>query len=65
MVEKDSNGKQFILSGPEEERMGGEGFGNIVMLMVIVSALVLVAVVVFAALAYSGQFMHPHLDPPV
>jgi hypothetical protein len=46
-------------------RMGGEAFGNVMMLAVIVGALVLAGVVVFALLALNGQFLHPYLDPPV
>jgi hypothetical protein len=65
MVEKVSNGVRYVDSEAEEERMGGEGFGNIVMLFVILGALVLTAVVIFAVLALSGQFLHPYLDPPV
>ena len=65
MVEKVSNGIRYVDSDAEEERMGGESFGNIVMLMVVLGALVLVAVVIFAALALGGQFLHPHMDPPV
>lgn len=65
MVESTSNGEQLIGQNAEDARMGGEGFGNVVMLLVIVGVLVLVAVVVFAMLALSGQFLHPHLDPPV
>jgi hypothetical protein len=65
MVETVSNGEHFAESGAEEERMGGEGFGNIVMLMAILGALVLVAIIIFAALALSGQFLNPHMDPPV
>jgi hypothetical protein len=65
MVETVSNGEQLADSGAEEERMGGEGFGNIVMLFVILGVLVLAAVVIFAVLALSGQFLNPYLDPPV
>ncbi len=65
MVESTSNGEQLVEQNAEDVRMGGEGFGNVVMLTVIVGALVLVGVVVFAALALGGQFLHPYLDPPV
>jgi uncharacterized membrane protein len=65
MVETGSNRVQYVESGAEEERMGGEGFGNIVMLMAILGALVLVAIIIFAALALSGQFINPHMDSPV
>lgn len=49
----------------EEPRMGGEGFGNVVMLMVIVGGLVVAGVVVFAMLALFGQFENTIVDPPV
>ncbi len=65
MVESTSNGEQLVEQNAEDVRMGGEGFGNVVMLMVIIGALVLVGVVVFAMLGLSGQFLHPYLDPPV
>ena len=65
MVETVSKGEQFAESGANEERMGGEGFGNVVMLMVILGALVLAAVVIFALLALNGQFINTHMDPPV
>jgi hypothetical protein len=48
-----------------EVRVGGEGFGNIVMLAVIVGALVLVAIIVIAALALSGQFENDVVNPRV
>lgn len=65
MVESTSSGEQLVEQNAEDVRMGGEGFGNVVMLMVIIGALVLVGVVVFAMLGLNGQFLHPHLDPPV
>jgi hypothetical protein len=49
----------------DEPRMGGEGFGNIVMLAVIIGSLVVGAVLVFAVLALSGQFENTIVDPPV
>lgn len=49
----------------KEPRMGGESFGNIVMLVVIVGALVLGAVVVFAMLGLFGHFENTIVDPPV
>jgi hypothetical protein len=65
MVEKVSNDVRYVDSDAEEERMGGEGFGNIVMLFVILGVLVLAAVIIFAVLALSGQFLNPYMDSPV
>ncbi len=47
----------------EEVRLGGEGFGNIVMLFVVVGALVLLAIVAIAMLGLSGQFENELTDP--
>ncbi len=47
----------------KEARMGGEGFGNIVMLFVVVGALVLLAIVAIAMLGLSGQFENELTDP--
>jgi len=48
-----------------EARLGGEGFGNIVMLFVVLGALVLVGIIVLAMLALSGQFENELVDPAV
>ena len=47
----------------EDGRIGGEGFGNIVMLAMMLGVVVLVAIVVLAALALTGQFESDILDP--
>lgn len=44
-------------------RTGGEGFGNIVMLVVIIGALVLLTVITIAILALTGQFENSIVDP--
>jgi len=49
----------------QERRMGGEGFGNIVMLVVVLGALLLVGIIVLAILALSGQFENEFVDPAV
>jgi hypothetical protein len=63
MVETTHQGQEITES--EDRQMGGEAFGNIVMFTVILGALVLVGIIVFAVLALNGQFLHPYLDPPV
>lgn len=50
---------------PGEPRLGGEGFGNIVMLFVVLGALVLLGIIVIAILGLGGQFEHELADPPV
>ncbi len=50
---------------PGKARLGGEGFGNIVMLFVVLGALVLVGIIVLAMLALSGQFENELVDPAV
>ena len=47
----------------EEARLGGEGFGNIVMLFVVVGTLVLLGIIVLAMLGLSGQFENEMTDP--
>ncbi len=47
----------------EEARMGGEGFGNIVMLFVVLGALVLLGIIALAMLGLSGQFENELTDP--
>ncbi len=49
----------------EETRMGGEGFGNVVMLFVILGVVALVAVIVLGILALTGQFDNTVVDPRV
>ncbi|MBA2248123.1 MAG: hypothetical protein H0W23_08340 [Chloroflexia bacterium] len=51
--------------GPgEEQRMGGEGFGNIVSLVALLGVAILAAIVILAVLALSGQFSNDIIDPP-
>lgn len=47
----------------DDVRMGGEGFGNIVMLFVVLGALVLLGIIVVAMLGLSGQFENELTDP--
>lgn len=47
----------------EDVRMGGEGFGNIVMLFVVLGALVLLGIIAMAMLGLSGQFENELTDP--
>jgi hypothetical protein len=51
--------------GVHERRMGGEGFGNIVMLFVVVGGLVLLGIIAVAMLALTGQFDNEMVDPAV
>jgi len=46
-----------------EARLGGEGFGNIVMLFVVVGVLVLLGIIALAMLGLSGQFENEMTDP--
>ncbi len=46
-----------------DERMGGEGFGNVVMLVVLAGAIILVGIVIVALLALNGQFENTNVDP--
>ncbi|HYI26028.1 MAG TPA: hypothetical protein VD767_11515 [Thermomicrobiales bacterium] len=48
-----------------DAKMGGEGFGNVVMLAVLVGILLLGAIVVIALLALNGQFENTNVDPAV
>jgi hypothetical protein len=49
----------------KDVRVGGEGFGNIVMLAVILGVVILGAIIVIAALALNGQFESDVVDPRV
>ena len=49
----------------EDQRMGGEGFGNIVMLAVIIGALLIGGILVLAILGLTGQYENTIVDPPV
>lgn len=49
----------------DEVRMGGEGFGNIVMLFVVVGGLILLGIIAVAVLALTGQFENEFVDPAV
>ena len=46
-------------------RMGGEGFGNIVMLALLLGILIFGAILVIALLALTGQFENTNIDPAV
>jgi hypothetical protein len=52
-------------SHDEDQKMGGEGFGNVVMLAVIIGALVIGGLLVLAILGLTGQFENTIVDPPV
>ncbi len=47
----------------EEQRMGGEGFGNIVSLVALLGIAILSAIVILAILALTGQFENDIIDP--
>ncbi|HEV2072311.1 MAG TPA: hypothetical protein VGR29_01600 [Thermomicrobiales bacterium] len=47
----------------EDDKLGGEGFGTIVMLFVGLGLLLLLALVVLAILAVTGQFDSEFMDP--
>jgi len=47
----------------EEERMGGEGFGNVVSLVAVLGVAILAAIVILAILALTGQFGNDIIDP--
>lgn len=49
----------------ENVRLGGEGFGNVVMVFVALGVAALLAVIVIGVLALSGQFENTVVDPPV
>ncbi|CAN5750166.1 MAG: hypothetical protein ACR2GI_00425 [Thermomicrobiales bacterium] len=49
----------------EEAQMGGEGFGNVVMIFVILGVVALVSVIVIGILAATGQFENTAVDPRV
>ena len=49
----------------ENVRMGGEGFGNVVMLALLLGILIFGAIVVIAILALTGQFENSNVDPAV
>jgi hypothetical protein len=49
----------------EPTRMGGEGFGNVMMLGVLLGVLVLGAIITIAVLALGGYWDNPNVDPPV
>jgi hypothetical protein len=49
----------------ENVRMGGEGFGNVVMLALLLGILIFGAILVIAILALNGQFENNNVDPAV
>ena len=52
-----------VSENPEDQRVGGEGFGNVVMIAVLLGMVVLAAVVIIAVLSVTGQFESDVLDP--
>jgi hypothetical protein len=52
-------------SDDDNARMGGEGFGNVVMLFVLLGGLVLLGIITLAVLALTGQFDNEMVNPPV
>lgn len=47
----------------EDDKLGGEGFGTIVMLFVGLGVLILLTLVVLAIMALTGWFESPFMDP--
>ena len=47
----------------EDDKIGGEGFGAIVILFVAIGAIILLTIVVMAILALTGRFESPFMDP--
>lgn len=47
-----------------EQRMGGEGFGNVVSLVVLIGVVLLAAIIILAVLSLTGQFENELVDPP-
>lgn len=47
----------------EEEKMGGEGFGNVVSLVVLIGVALLAAILILAVLSLAGQFDNGIIDP--
>lgn len=47
----------------DEQRMGGEGFGNVVALVALLGVAILAAIVILAILALAGQFENELIDP--
>lgn len=55
---------QVVRVNEPEERMGGEGFGNVVSLVVLIGVVLLAAMLILAVLALTGQFDNELVDPP-
>jgi preprotein translocase subunit SecG len=49
----------------ERENMGGEGFANIVQLVVLLGVLLLAVLIVLGILSLTGQFDQEFIDPEV
>lgn len=49
----------------ERESMGGEGFANVINLVVLLGVLILAILIVVGILAITGQFENDLLDPVV
>lgn len=60
-----SGGKTVAPADEDQQRMGGEGFGNVVALVALIGVVLLAAIVILAILALSGQFDNELVDPPV
>ncbi len=59
-----TDGKPVVLVEGEEKRMGGEGFGNFLSLIVLLGVVILAVIVIIAILALAGQFANEFVDPP-
>jgi preprotein translocase subunit SecG len=49
----------------ERESMGGEGFANVINLVVLLGVLILAILIVVGILAVAGQFQNELIDPVV
>jgi hypothetical protein len=59
-----SDGRTVVPVDEDEQRMGGEGFGNVVALVAVLGVVILAAIVILAILALTGQFENEIIDPP-
>jgi len=48
---------------PEDESMGGEGFGGVVQVVAFLGVLVLIGLVILGIMAVTGQFTDEFADP--
>ncbi len=64
VVGRDSGpGPKVEIVEQEEQRMGGEGFGNIVSLVALLGVALLAAILILAILAVPCQFTNDIIDP--